>query len=53
MNKDIFKEGQQAYFSGLSKRDNPYDMGTEDASSWLRGYKTGEREDVDHDPNGN
>jgi hypothetical protein len=53
MDKDIFKEGRQAYHSGMTKRDNPYDMGTEDAVDWQKGFKAGEREDVDQDPDGN
>jgi ribosome modulation factor len=62
-NKDIFMikdkkrpgivEGYQAYFAGLSKSDNPYGMGTEEAALWQRGFKAGEKEDVDHDPDGN
>ena len=46
-------EGYQAYFAGQSKKDNPYDMGTEEAALWQRGFKAGEKEDIDQDPNGN
>jgi len=53
MDKDIFKKGRQAYYEGKLKRDNPYDMGTEDATAWQRGFKAGEREDVEQDPDGN
>jgi hypothetical protein len=53
MSDFVFEEGRSAYFDGKSKRDNPYDLGTEDANRWQRGFKAGEKEDVDQDPNGN
>jgi hypothetical protein len=52
-NKAIFKEGKLAYFAGVPKRDNPYEIGTEDHVAWIKGYRAGEKEDIEQDPDGN
>ena len=53
MPSDTFKEGKKAYFSGQSKNDNPYEPQSENFNQWKKGFKAGEKEDVDHDPDGN
>jgi ribosome modulation factor len=53
MNKQAFEEGRTAYFNGETRKDNPYDTYSEAYTQWLKGFKTGEKEDMDHDPNGN
>lgn len=49
----FFEEGRKAYLDGLSKSDNPYDEYSEGYTQWSKGFKKGEKEDVDQDPNGN
>jgi hypothetical protein len=53
MNYEYFKAGKDAYFQGKSKKDNPYEVGSEEAALWIRGFKAGEKEDRDQDPDGN
>lgn len=48
-----YKRGYDDYFAGSGKEDNPYETGSSDHNLWLTGYKAGEKEDVDHDPDGN
>jgi ribosome modulation factor len=50
---DFVKEGYTAYFDGLSKSDNPYPSDPTKSSRWLKGFRIGEREDIDQDPDGN
>ena len=49
----FFEEGKKAYLDGLSKNDNPYEEFSEGYNQWKKGFKKGEKEDVDQDPNGN
>jgi hypothetical protein len=48
-----FKEGKEAYFSGLSKKDNPYDLNSENFIQWQKGFKFATKMDIDQDPDGN
>jgi len=38
MTTSAFQEGFQAYKSGKSKKDNPYEMGSEEFGQWQKGW---------------
>ena len=52
-NNEFFKEGKKAYFKGKTKGENPYELYSEEFNQWVKGFKAGEKEDVDQDPDGN
>lgn len=49
----LFEEGYKAYFLGLSIKNNPYEEFSEAYNQWKKGFKIGEAEDIDQDPDGN
>ena len=53
MHEKIYNEGHDAYFEGKSKQDNPYEYGIQNYNLWLQGFKSGEKKDIEQDPDGN
>jgi hypothetical protein len=52
--KSFFDEGKEAYFAGEKIHRNPYFYDFSDASiEWVKGFKAGEKNDVEQDPEGN
>jgi ribosome modulation factor len=53
LSNQCFNEGRNDYFNGKGKHENPYEQYSEEYNQWLKGFKCGQKEDLEQDPDGN